>query len=98
MRAEAPISSNEAAQSIVNQGPSSVIEFRLGSPQAIDDLTQYFDNLRVNNLPVEVRYDQDPETSGSVRVFLPLPVKSIVKSIDLKTLQGIIVSISSDQS
>lgn len=72
-------------------GPSCTLEFSLGSAMAIDGLIEYFDNLRVNDKPVHIKFDQDCETPGAVRVSFPLPVESILKSIDLAAFKGSIV-------
>lgn len=75
-----------------SQKPVSVVEFPLGSDQAIDGLIQYFDQLRVDNLPVEVKFDPNCPTPGAVRVQFPLPIGAIAQSIDLKALNGIVIT------
>ncbi len=79
-----------APPNLEHQKPTSVVEFPLGSAQALDGLIEYFDQLRVNNLRVEVKYDPDCATPGAVRVQFPLPIGAIADSI--KDLNGIVIA------
>lgn len=72
-------------------GDSCIVEFHLASAQAIDGLAEYLDRLRVGTLPGEVKYNQDPVNPACVRVEFALPILSMLNSLDLATLNGMIL-------
>ena len=75
------------------QNEVTTLRVNLGDPKGMDDLIQYFDQLRINSLPVKARFNEDPEKPESVRVDLPLPISAIAASIDLKAICATIIEL-----
>lgn len=73
------------------RGDSCIIEFHLASAQAIDGLAEYLDGLRIGTLPVEVKYNQDPTNPTCIRVEFALPILSMLESLDLASLNALVV-------